>query len=161
MLPAVKAVLSYHYPFMWNIRVPLMEVGLLKSTSGGSQASRIEIQTFFLIISITIFPRPLGTYLLVVLDAIKFHPVLTGILQSLQFGPQHLLHAQSQWWWMFLPKSLHKCLLWDANPIVCGLAGICLVKKDWAWRHEFVQGMFQRILLFPALSFFRLSFLGS
>lgn len=60
-----------------------------------------------------------------------------------------------------MPKLLQQYLLQGTNPVVCGLAGICLLQKDRAWRHEFVQVMFQRILLFPALSLFRLSFLGS
>lgn len=71
----------------------------MKNTFGGSQASRVEFQTFLLIILIAIFPltsqsriRPPGP----VLDAVKFHRLLTGILPTLHFGPRRPLGAQSQ-----------------------------------------------------------------
>lgn len=71
----------------------------MKNTFRGSQASKIEIQTFLLIILIAIFPlisqsriRPPRP----VLDAVKFHNLLTGIFQALQFGPRCPLGTQSQ-----------------------------------------------------------------
>lgn len=94
----------------------VMEVGLVKNTFGGSQASRIEIQTFLFIILIAIFSRPLGA----VLDAIKFHQLLTGILQTLQFGPRCPLGVQSQWRWAILTAAALLC----PNPSSSACSGV-------------------------------------
>lgn len=116
---------------------------MLKNTSGGSQASRIEIQTFFLIMLITIVPRPLGTSFRCykIPPGPNWDPSVPPVWTTASLKcSEAVMMGVSDHSSTAMPKPLQQCLLQGASPIVCGLAGIGLVQKHWAWRNGLGSG---------------------